>query len=187
MARLGPPGFFPKNGGEKFNKWVPFLRPFPGNEAHKLFCWGSKMGGFGWGANSLCWKSLCAFSIPYLEHAVWLATGMFATENCGDVRLRLLVLSEQDLGVYLSGVGAKFKHCKKHALIDLQQELDINGQQLEFSEVMSLCMLFTWRTGSIGATQDADLTPKIYFYNHFGHAWLVISGWMLVAWMFAQD
>ena len=23
------------------------------------------MGGFGWGAKSLCWKSLCAFSVPY--------------------------------------------------------------------------------------------------------------------------
>ena len=29
--------------------WVPFLRPFPGNEAHKLFFWGPTMGRFGWG------------------------------------------------------------------------------------------------------------------------------------------
>ena len=29
--------------------WVPFLRPFPGNEAHKLFFWEAKMGCFWWG------------------------------------------------------------------------------------------------------------------------------------------
>ena len=28
--------------------WVPFLRPFPGNEAHQLFS-GPKIGCFGWG------------------------------------------------------------------------------------------------------------------------------------------
>ena len=44
----------------------PFLRSFQGAEAHKLFFWGPKMGGFGLGPKSLCWKCLCAFSAPYL-------------------------------------------------------------------------------------------------------------------------
>ena len=43
MARLGPP-FGPKNLPEKVYVYVPLLRPFPGNEAHKLFSGGQKWG-----------------------------------------------------------------------------------------------------------------------------------------------
>ena len=62
MALLKPP-FWPQKSPKKF-MWAPFLRPFPGNEAHKLFFWGPQLGCFGWGPKSLCWKSLCAFSVP---------------------------------------------------------------------------------------------------------------------------
>ena len=44
---FGTPFLTPKNPSKKF-MWVSFLRPFPGNEAHKLFFWGPKMGCFGW-------------------------------------------------------------------------------------------------------------------------------------------
>ena len=47
MARLGPV-FDPQNPPKKF-MWVPFLRPFPGNEAHTTFSWGPKSGVSGGG------------------------------------------------------------------------------------------------------------------------------------------
>ena len=49
MARLGPPFLTPKIHPEKFMR-VPFLRPFPGNEAHKLM--GAQNGAFWVGAKS---------------------------------------------------------------------------------------------------------------------------------------
>ena len=52
MARLGAL-FDPKIPPKKF-MWVPVLRPFPGNEAHKLFPGGPKWGCFGWGPKSSC-------------------------------------------------------------------------------------------------------------------------------------
>ena len=45
--RLGPPLFDPKIPPKKFFCGSLFLRSFPGNEAHKLLFWGSKMGRFG--------------------------------------------------------------------------------------------------------------------------------------------
>ena len=61
---FGAPFFDPKNHPKKF-MWVQFLRSFPGNEAHQLFfSGGPKWGGLGGGPKSLCWKSLCAFSVP---------------------------------------------------------------------------------------------------------------------------
>ena len=33
--------------------WVPFLRSFPGNEAHKLSSWGPEMGRLGWGGQKV--------------------------------------------------------------------------------------------------------------------------------------
>ena len=61
MARLGP-RFCPKipSPPGKFTL-VPFLRSFPGNEAHKLFSWGPKMG-FWVGAKKFMLKtSMCFF------------------------------------------------------------------------------------------------------------------------------
>ena len=46
MARLGPR---PKKSPRKSLSWVHFLRPFPGNEAHKLFSGGPKWGVLGGG------------------------------------------------------------------------------------------------------------------------------------------
>ena len=46
MAEDGPfgtPFLTPKIAPKKF-MWVPFLRPFPGNEAHKLFLGGPEWG-----------------------------------------------------------------------------------------------------------------------------------------------
>ena len=51
---FGTPFLAPKITSKKFIMWVPFLRPFPGDEAHKLFFWGPKIGCFGWGPKSLC-------------------------------------------------------------------------------------------------------------------------------------
>ena len=46
MARLGPP-FWPPRSPEKVYVYVPLLRSFPGNEAHKLFSGGPKWGVLG--------------------------------------------------------------------------------------------------------------------------------------------
>ena len=48
MACLGPFFLTPKSTPKKF-MWVPFLGPFPGNEAHKLFSGGPKWGVLGGG------------------------------------------------------------------------------------------------------------------------------------------
>ena len=58
---FGTPFFDPKINPEKF-MWS-LLHPFPGNEAHKLFL-AAQARVFWVGAKSLCWKSLCAFSVP---------------------------------------------------------------------------------------------------------------------------
>ena len=66
VAENGPFGtpFLDPNIPPKKLMWVPFWRPFPGNEAHKpFFFWGPKIDCFGWGPKSLCWKCLCAFSV----------------------------------------------------------------------------------------------------------------------------
>ena len=48
------PVFDPKSTRKRF-MWVPYLRSFPGNEAHKHFLGGaSNGGGVGWGPKSLC-------------------------------------------------------------------------------------------------------------------------------------
>ena len=52
MARLGP--LFDPKTPRKCLCGSHFLRSFPGNEAHKFFFWGPRMGDFGWGAKSLC-------------------------------------------------------------------------------------------------------------------------------------
>ena len=62
MARLGPP-FWPQNCPENVYVGVPFLRSFPGSEAHKLFFRGPKMGCFVWET-----KSLCAFFSSLIPH-----------------------------------------------------------------------------------------------------------------------
>ena len=52
MARLGA-FLTPQNPPDKVFVG-PCLRPFPGNEAHKLFFLGAQHGDFGWGPKSLC-------------------------------------------------------------------------------------------------------------------------------------
>ena len=67
MAENGPfgtPFLTPKFPLKKF-MWVPFLRSFPGNDAHKLFPGGPKWGVLGGGQKVYVEKSLCAFSVPY--------------------------------------------------------------------------------------------------------------------------
>ena len=59
MARLRPP-FRPKNPPEKVYVG-PFLRPFPGNEAHKLFSKGPKWGVLGGGQKVMLKKFMCFF------------------------------------------------------------------------------------------------------------------------------
>ena len=64
MARLGP-SFGPPKAPETVYVYVPLLRSFPGNEAHKLFFfWGPKTTRFWVGAKKFMLKSLCAFSVP---------------------------------------------------------------------------------------------------------------------------
>ena len=60
MARLGPPSLNPKIPLKKF-MWVPFLRPFLGNEAHKLFSGGPKSGVLGGGQKVYVEKVYCFF------------------------------------------------------------------------------------------------------------------------------
>ena len=48
MARLGTP-FWPPKSPEKVYVYVPVLRSFPGNEAHKLFSGDPKWGVLGGG------------------------------------------------------------------------------------------------------------------------------------------
>ena len=65
MDRLGPPLFDPKIPREKF-MWVPFLRSFPGNEAHKVvinFSGGPKWGVLVGGQRVYVEKFMC-FSVP---------------------------------------------------------------------------------------------------------------------------
>ena len=68
MARLGPlltPKFPPK----KF-MWVPFLRPFPGTEVHKLFSGGGQMGCFGWGQKVYVEKVYVLFRSPIIAEII---------------------------------------------------------------------------------------------------------------------
>ena len=72
MAENGPfgtPFLTPKTPPKKF-MWVPFLRPFPGNQAHKLFSGGPKWAVLG-GAKKLMLKKFMCFSVPFdsLKHA----------------------------------------------------------------------------------------------------------------------
>ena len=50
--------------------WVPFLRPFPGNEAHNFFLLGAQNGGFGARAKqSMLKKFMCFFGpLRLLSH-----------------------------------------------------------------------------------------------------------------------
>ena len=61
---FGTPFLAPKIRPRKF-MWVPFLPSFPGNQA-QIFFRGPENGGFGWGAKSLRWTSLCAFTVLYI-------------------------------------------------------------------------------------------------------------------------
>ena len=63
MAQNGPfgaPFLTPKLAPKKF-MWVPFLRSFPGNEAHKLFSGGPKRGVLGGGQKVHVEKVYCSF------------------------------------------------------------------------------------------------------------------------------
>ena len=46
--------------------WVPFLRPFPGNEAHHFF-WGPKMGFLGGWAKKYMLKKFTCFCVPLYD------------------------------------------------------------------------------------------------------------------------
>ena len=48
--------------------WVPFLRSFPGNEAHKLFSGGPKWG-FRVGGKKFMLKKFVCFFRPLVNHA----------------------------------------------------------------------------------------------------------------------
>ena len=66
MAENGPvwnPLFDPQSPPEKVYVG-PFWRPFPGNEAHKLFSGGPKLGVSGGGLKVYVEKFMC-FSVPY--------------------------------------------------------------------------------------------------------------------------
>ena len=68
MAENGPfgtPFLTPKIPPKKF-MWVPFLRPFPGNEAHKLFSGGPKWGVLGGGQKVYVEKVYVPFRSPML-------------------------------------------------------------------------------------------------------------------------
>ena len=74
VAQSGPfgaPFLNPQNPPKKFYVYVPLLRSFPGNEAHKFFILGGpKSEVLGWAAKSLCCKSLCVFSVPCFSYAI---------------------------------------------------------------------------------------------------------------------
>ena len=63
MATLAP-CFWPQKSPRKKIMWVPFLRPFPGNEAHKLFSGGPNSAVLGGGPKSLFKKMYVLFSFP---------------------------------------------------------------------------------------------------------------------------
>ena len=63
MARLGPL-FDPPNRPEKVYVYVPLLRSFPGNEAHKLFSGGPKWGVLGGGQKVYVEKVYVLFPSP---------------------------------------------------------------------------------------------------------------------------
>ena len=66
MAENGPfgaPFLAPKIPPKKF-MWVPFLRPFPGNEAHKFFFLGAQIGVFRVGAKMFMLKKFMCFFRP---------------------------------------------------------------------------------------------------------------------------
>ena len=56
-----------ENGPHEKFLWVPFLHPFPGNEAHKLFFWRPKLEGFVWGAKKFMLKKFMCFFCPLRE------------------------------------------------------------------------------------------------------------------------
>ena len=66
MARLGPPFLTPKILPKKF-MWVLFLRPFPGNEAHKLFSGGPNWSVLGGGQKVYVEKVYVLFRSPNQE------------------------------------------------------------------------------------------------------------------------
>ena len=65
MDESGPFGapFLPQTPPKKF-MWVPFLCPFPGNEAHKLFSGGPKWGVLGGGQKVYVEKVYVLFRSP---------------------------------------------------------------------------------------------------------------------------
>ena len=68
MAEIGPfgtPFLTPKIPPKKF-MWVPFLRPFPGNEAHKYFFLGAQNGVFWLGAKKFMLKKFMCFFGPLM-------------------------------------------------------------------------------------------------------------------------
>ena len=68
LARLGP-RFGPPESPEKVYVYVPLLRSFPGNEAHKLFSGGPNLGVLGGGQKVYVEKVYVLF--PSLRKGVW--------------------------------------------------------------------------------------------------------------------
>ena len=66
IGPFGTPLFDPKIHLKKF-MWVHFLRPFPGNEAHKLFCGGPNLGVLGGGQKFMLKEFMCFFGPLVLE------------------------------------------------------------------------------------------------------------------------
>ena len=74
MARLGP-RFGPPKSPEKVYVYVPLLRSFPGNEAHKLLSGGPKSGVLGGGKKFMLKKFMCFFRPLFKSRAKALYSG----------------------------------------------------------------------------------------------------------------
>ena len=95
MAEYGPFGtpfltpknppkklMWPKNPPKKF-MWVPFLRPFPGNEAHQLF-WGGPIWGVSGGGRKIYVEKVY---VLYLRHACCTVRNWVSDAALGDPAL----------------------------------------------------------------------------------------------------
>ena len=85
MARLGPPGRPPKSP-RKSLCGSPFLRSFPGNEAHKLFFLGAHYQVFWVAKKFMLKKFMCFFGPPTSAGMDCVSVGLLGSQEQGNLR-----------------------------------------------------------------------------------------------------